>query len=241
MELKVIGTGSLGNAYILGHGNDMLLLDAGVSKDKILKAIGFDTAKIDCALVSHGHSDHFKSAEYLLNCFVNVMMPKDCADNLKVTTFRPNLFIADGTQRTFGNWIVKSFNVDHDVQTVGYLVYHTQTKQKILYATDMGFLRSIPKDINIMITECNYNNDLLHVPEMEERFVRVKTTHMSLERLVSYLDKIDLSMLTHIVVIHLSDTNSNEQVIVKTLQDKTGVNVTATSNGMNINLDSVPF
>lgn len=185
--------------------------------------------------------DHFRSAEYFLNCFVPVMMPKDCADNLRVTTFRPNLFIADGTQRTFGNWTVKSFNLEHDSQNVGYIVHNAQTRQRICYMTDTGFVRAIPKDINILITECNYNNDLLHVPEMEERFVRVKSTHMSMERLVSYLDKIDLSMLTHIVVVHLSDTNSNEQVIVKTLQDKTGVNVTAASNGMNINLDSVPF
>lgn len=55
MELKVIGTGSTGNCYILKHKTDMLLLDAGVSKDKILKAIDFNTAVIDGVLVSHQH------------------------------------------------------------------------------------------------------------------------------------------------------------------------------------------
>lgn len=241
MNLNVINTGSSGNAYCLSHGTDMLLLDAGVPENAILKSVDFNLKDIDCVLVSHAHTDHFRSAEYLLNCFVNVMMSQESADSLKINTFRPTLHIADEQQHTFGNWIVKSFKLEHDVDNIGYLVYHKETKQRICYVTDSGFIRALPKDINILIIECNHIASMLDKEEMEERYSRVRESHMSLERLESYLKKIDRTKLTHIVLVHLSDTNSDEQMIVRSIRNLTGVNVTAARNGLDINLDEVPF
>ena len=36
MELKCLGTGSKGNCYLLKSGNDILILDCGISFDKII-------------------------------------------------------------------------------------------------------------------------------------------------------------------------------------------------------------
>ena len=241
MNLHVISTGSKGNSYLLSHNSDVILFDAGVPENAILKAVDFNIKGIDCVLTSHAHADHFKSCEYLLDCFVNVMMSKESADSLKINTFRPTLHIADEQQHTFGNWIVKSFKLEHDVDNVGYLVYHKETKQRICYITDSGFIRALPKDINILIIECNHIASMLDKEELEERYSRVRESHMSLERLESYLRKINREKLTHIVLVHLSDTNSDEQMIVRSIRNLTGVNVTAARNGLDINLDEVPF
>jgi phosphoribosyl 1,2-cyclic phosphodiesterase len=56
MNLKVIGTGSSGNAYsITDNTGHMLLLDAGLSYNSILRGIDFNTTKIDGVLISHHH------------------------------------------------------------------------------------------------------------------------------------------------------------------------------------------
>ena len=168
-------------------------------------------------------------------------MSNETATELKLDMFYPNLHTDADKQITLGNWIIKSFKLEHDTDNVGYIMYNTQTKQRICYITDSGFCRYIPTDINILIIECNYINAMLHVPEMEERYMRIKGSHMSLERLCSYLSKIDRGKLQHIILIHLSDTNSDAMLMVKTIHDLTGVDTRAASNGDNINLDEIPF
>lgn len=55
MKLKIISSGSVGNAYILENQNSALLIECGVKVDEIKKAIDFNTLKIKGMLVSHGH------------------------------------------------------------------------------------------------------------------------------------------------------------------------------------------
>jgi len=111
----------------------------------------------------------------------------------------------------------------------------------VLYLTDTGYIKAAPVGVNILIVECNFVEALIRVEEMEDRFKRVKSSHMSLERLVSWLKKIDRSKLTHIVLIHLSDSNSDEKLMVDTIKELTGVQVFAAHNGETICLDEIPF
>lgn len=53
--LKTIATGSSGNCYSLTCGNEILLLDLGVSTKVIKKAIGFKVSNIVSCLISHSH------------------------------------------------------------------------------------------------------------------------------------------------------------------------------------------
>jgi hypothetical protein len=64
---------------------------------------------------------------------------------------------------------------------------------------------------------------------------------MSLDRLVSYLDKAKMPNLRNVVIVHLSDSNSNEAHMLDELRKKTGVTVDAAREGLTVNLDKVPF
>ena len=56
MELKIIGTGSTGNTYsLIDKTGRIMLLDAGLSYNSILRGIDFKTTKIDGVLISHHH------------------------------------------------------------------------------------------------------------------------------------------------------------------------------------------
>jgi ribonuclease BN (tRNA processing enzyme) len=64
---------------------------------------------------------------------------------------------------------------------------------------------------------------------------------MSLDTCVNLLNANDLSKVNNIVLIHLSDSNSDEQAFKKRVSDETGKNVTVASNGMEINFNKTPF
>ena len=54
-SLKVIGTGSTGNAYLLTVGKEQLLLDAGVPLTAIKKSLNWDMRGIKGVVISHAH------------------------------------------------------------------------------------------------------------------------------------------------------------------------------------------
>lgn len=238
MRLSVVGTGSKGNAYLLSHGCDTLLLDAGVSMKSILNATGYNLSIIDGCLISHAHGDHSKSAKAICNNYIDTVMSKDTAAALGFPDlFYPQLVTDIDNMITLGNWNIKAFKLVHDADNVGFYIYHPDTKQKIFYVTDSGYVKSAPQGVNVLIIECNYIERLLDKEDLDERYSRVRAGHMSLERLCSYISKIDTSQLTHVILIHLSDTNSNEKEIVDTISKLTGVSVVAANNSMEIDLD----
>ena len=56
-----LASSSKGNSVFVKYGEDMLLIDAGISCRKIetaFKAIGEDMTKLGMILITHEHSDH---------------------------------------------------------------------------------------------------------------------------------------------------------------------------------------
>ena len=72
MKLKVIGTGSSGNAYILGNEDEALLIECGVKINDIKKALNFDYSKVVGCIISHEHQDHCKSANDVMRLGIDV-------------------------------------------------------------------------------------------------------------------------------------------------------------------------
>lgn len=53
--LKVVGSGSKGNTYIIEAGGEHLLLDLGCKWDDILDGLNHKIGGVQGILVSHGH------------------------------------------------------------------------------------------------------------------------------------------------------------------------------------------
>jgi len=64
---------------------------------------------------------------------------------------------------------------------------------------------------------------------------------MSLETCCDMLRANDITAVNNIVLIHLSDTNSDERMFKKEVEDLTGKNVSVAYNGMNVVMDVTPF
>ena len=55
MILKVLGSSSRGNGYILETDKEALVLEGGVSLTQVKKAMDFNTSKIVGVCISHEH------------------------------------------------------------------------------------------------------------------------------------------------------------------------------------------
>lgn len=55
MKLKVLGSGSSGNCYLLSTENETLILDCGLPIKEIKKGLDFDLGGIKGVLVTHAH------------------------------------------------------------------------------------------------------------------------------------------------------------------------------------------
>lgn len=55
MNMKILASGSDGNAYVIEHDNKFVLLDLGIGLPEIKQGIGFRVSDILCAFVSHVH------------------------------------------------------------------------------------------------------------------------------------------------------------------------------------------
>ena len=55
MKLKIIGSSSSGNSYVLENDNEILIIEAGIKFSDVQKAIDFRVDKIRGVLISHEH------------------------------------------------------------------------------------------------------------------------------------------------------------------------------------------
>ena len=128
----------------------------------------------------------------------------------------------------FNNLAVKPFYSIHDAQEpVSFYIRDLKTNESLLFVTDTAYIPYKIPNVNVLMVECNYvknvidsntKNDSLNL-SLRNRIVK---NHMSLETLLKALKQADLSNLKKIYVLHLSDTNSQEKVILEAIQRQTG-------------------
>ena len=244
MNVQIVSTGSKGNCYIVRHDEDMLMIDAGLDMNAILRAVEYKPTALQGVLVSHMHLDHAKSLKRLVQAFVEVYASKETFDSQNIVMAMPNVNCVDcGTVFSAGKWLVTAFETEHDAEgSLGFYFTHTDTDEKILYVTDTGYVKVNPSGVTCLMIECNYIDSIISDKVKDtSRYMRLNKYHMSLERVLSYLESIDRSSLHTIILLHMSDLNSNEEEMIKQIKDKTGCQVYSASDGMNIPIGQVPF
>ena len=55
MEIKVIGTGSSGNCYLVSDGSSKILIECGLPMKKIKEGVEFNLSNVAGCLISHSH------------------------------------------------------------------------------------------------------------------------------------------------------------------------------------------
>ena len=210
MKLIVIGSGSSGNGYLLTDGNETLVIECGKRLLDIKIALNFQIRGIVGAIDSHTHGDHHKYASEYELAGIPVWTPwKD--NNLRQI-------------KRFGRFVVRSFECIHNVPCVGYLIEHSDSDLKLLYASDTEYVRYVFRDITAMLIEANYGEE--YVNKDEAKYQHVAEGHMSIETTVGCIKANMTDNLKHIVLCHLSKGNSDPKKFMESVRDIVSDNVT---------------
>lgn len=68
LDIASIASGSNGNCYYLGDGDDAILVDAGISARQIVERmarLGLSVSRLRGILISHEHADHIRGMDVL--------------------------------------------------------------------------------------------------------------------------------------------------------------------------------
>lgn len=245
MRLKVLGSSSKGNCYLLiAESGQTLVIEAGVRFTEVQKAIGFKTNDIIGCLVSHEHQDHAKFADQFMDHAIDVICSQGTAAHLQQhhrrKTIHPNHTYKLGEFKIF------AFDVVHDAaEPFGYLINHPESGN-ILFLTDTFYSEYTFKGLNNLLLEVNYDEKILAANIESGRLNpsirrRIETSHMSLQTALELLNANDISAVNNIVLIHLSDSNSHAGNFKQTVKSATGKNITVADSGLEISFNKTPF
>ena len=226
MELKVLGSGSTGNCYILQNESEALIIEAGLPFFEVKKALNFNVLKIVGVVASHSHGDHAQYIKEYEKAGIAVYKPYEENDWAHV--------------RKFGNFSIRPFDLVHDVPCFGFYVSHSEMGN-LIYVSDTEYVKYRFKNINHMLVEVNYSDDLLDIhAENREHVIR---GHMSLKTALEFISTNDNPALRNVVLIHISDKNGNPVEFQRKVQNvlKHGAEAHAASKGLEINMSLLPF
>lgn len=225
MLIKTLATGSTGNCYLIDDGYTRLLIELGITFKQIQKALNYETSKIAAALISHSHKDHCKGVQQALNASMNVYMSKATRDEIGVEHNRIKLFQNKETFK-IGSLTILPFDVKHDVENHGFLIV-SDTGKRLLFATDTYYVKYKFNGLTHLMIEVNYSDEILQ-ENVDSGLIhpwlakRIRSSHFSLENVLEFLKANDLSKIEEIHLLHLSDSNSDEKMFKKAVQEVTG-------------------
>ena len=189
MKLYTVGTGSLGNCYLLKlDNNKYIALDCGCKWRDVLIGCNFRPIDIEFALVTHSHSDHARHMGDFEANGIDVINP----DN----TFPKKII-------TKGDCKVVPFEVPHDVKCYGYLI--RVGDRTIVYMTDFGYCRYTFRSWNVdsWLIACNYTEK----PDSEEaNYAHVVMGHSSLATVKDILEANKSESMKSVVLVHYSSS-----------------------------------
>lgn len=247
MELKILGSSSKGNCYLLDNGKKALAIECGVSFKDVQKAVNFDVSRIKGAIVSHEHGDHAKHVEDFMQAHIPCYMSQGTKDALHLPQTRLVRVMEELKVREIGNFEVRPFATQHDAkEPFGFLIRHDECGV-VLFATDTYYLHYTFQGLNNILIECNYRQDILDANVEAGKLTmalrsRTMKSHCSFDTCRETLLANDLSGVNHIVLIHLSDGNSNAKEFKQGIEEATGKTTHVAESGMTIsNFNKSPF
>lgn len=224
MKLKVLGSGSSGNCYILESDTEALIIEAGVSFKEVKVALGFNVRKIVGVVAGHCHSDHSKYLSDYDKAGVKVLAP-----------YKEYMNVA-----RMGNFWIKPFELVHDVECYGFYIKHPDIGS-LIYASDTEYIKYRFKNLNHILAEANYSDDLINNEAVNRE--HVLRGHMSLQTALDFISTNDNPALRNVVLLHLSDNNADSaQFLQKTNQTvKYGADCYIAEKGLEVDLNLFPF
>ena len=243
MMFVVVGSGSAGNCYLLKSETETLIVELGVKFSKITASLDYDLSKVVGCIVTHEHGDHANGVPAAISSGLNVYASHGTIEAIGLKNHR--LISIDEMKKTsIGSFKVLPFPVKHDArQPVGFIISHPESGN-ILFITDTWYVSHRFENIDHVIIEANFDQAIVNEKLKENnRYLRdrIIQSHLSIDAALDLLNANDLSKVNNIVLIHLSDSNSNASDFKDRVTKSTGKPVYIAESGLTLSLNKEPF
>ncbi len=230
-EFCSLGSGSSGNSYYIGDGEDGFLIDAGINGQHIkhlLQSINIQIDNIKGIIITHDHIDHIRALNaltriYNIPVYANFGTWQGILNNRfsgNVSATCHNLIDSKSVFHLAG-FTIQAFNVSHDAQEpVGYHI--TKGEKTLTLATDLGMVGELASvylsKANIVIIESNYDEEMLlngpYSKELKNRILGEKG-HLDNKDAARFIADNYNEKMSHIFLCHLSQENNTPELALK--------------------------
>lgn len=230
--LKVLGSSSEGNSYVLECKDETLVIELGVKWNEILNTLNYDLKSLVGCLCSHKHHDHSLSIPNAIKYAVDVY---SCAD---VQTIHSKVkVLLKGVKTQIGGFKVQPVDMFHSVECYGFLIEHKECG-RIVFCTDTSKIPYRFKNIQHFIVEANYDADIVLNCLLSNVLNSSQSeNHMEIDDTIDFLKNNVNENTNSITLVHLSNGNSNEKEFRERVRNELGFsNVYVADKDMTIDL-----
>jgi len=187
-----------------------------------------------------------KYIEQYLEAGITVYCSEGTRDAFKFKNLSRPIIRRAGKAFMVGNFKIVAFEVEHDIpEPFGYVINHPNTGS-ILFLTDSYYSRFKFNGLSHIIVEANWCPTIVNdrtISGSLNSFAakRLETSHMSIKTCMQLLEANDLSKVKNIMLIHLSDGNSNAKDFREQVIRLTGINTVVADKGTELNLNLKGF
>lgn len=235
--LQVIGSSSAANGYILSADDEKLIIEAGCKPNEYLNALNYDITLVAGIIATHRHVDHSRNIYALSKYGLQTYSSADVA-----SIYPKCKIIEPMTKYRIGAFQVMGLPVPHgDCPNLAYWI-KLPDGQTLLFGTDLTDFPYKIKGINHLMLECNYCEEtvldnLCNGADINSR----PDNHLSLEKALEATRRLYSPKLSKVILLHLSDGNSNENLIKRRFNEELGIDVLIAESGLTVDLKEDDF
>ena len=224
MKIIVLASGSDGNCIYVGEGEHGILIDAGISRRRIMTSLAtFNISPDSIAgiFVTHEHSDHIRGIEVISKHEKYPVYSSKGTISRMRRRFKNTEFVPIFQEIKLNGFSIKPLPVPHDAEEPLSFVIGTDSG-RLLVATDMGYvtekiLDEISKCHGIVF-ESNHDVDMLqngpYPIDLQNRILS-KWGHLSNSQCAAALKKAWWDGIKFVTLVHLSDKNNHPELALK--------------------------
>ena len=224
LSIASLNSGSNGNCYYIGNGQEAVLVDAGIScreTEKRMAKLGLPMQQVKAVFISHEHGDHISgltvlAKKYKLPVYISALTLRSSGLDLREELVRH--FSAQTI--SIGALRITAFDKQHDAaDPYSFMIEGSGVKVGVI--TDIG---KACKQVVHYFSQChavflesNYDEQMLEqgpYPLRLQNRIRGGKGHLSNEEALQLFLGHRAPHLSHLILSHLSQSNNTPELVL---------------------------
>jgi phosphoribosyl 1,2-cyclic phosphodiesterase len=224
VRIAVLASGSSGNAILISSNSTSVLVDAGISARRLIRAAesaGVGPDSLDAVLVTHEHGDHVAGLATLtkrLGLPVVASAGTHAATRPRIADASERIEVEAGREYEIGGLTIAPFATSHDCEEpLGFSIADGRSRATI--ATDLGVVgRNVRRHLlgsDCAVLEFNHDERMLldgSYPWYLKQRILSNVGHLSNATAADELVRAGDAPLSLLVLAHLSSENNEEDL-----------------------------